>query len=62
MKHYTVQITTYGYTFNNVSENDFYAKNAADAIKQARKMMRDNGHTRQDGPVDYRAYLSPSLN
>lgn len=33
----------------------FYAKNANDAIKQARAMMHRNGHTRQDGPLNYSA-------
>ena len=60
MKTYLVSIKTTGYTFNNESEETFYAKNAADAIKQARKLMRDNGHTKHDGPVEYRACVAPS--
>lgn len=58
MKTYIVTIKTSGYTYNNVSEEEFYAKNAADAIKQARKMMFDNGHTKHDGPVKYIARVA----
>lgn len=57
MKTYAVTITTTGYTHNVPSVETFYAKNAADAIKQARKMMWENGHTKQDGPVHYKARL-----
>jgi hypothetical protein len=39
----------------NVSCYEFYAHHAADAIKQARRAMSNDGHTRQDGPVEYRA-------
>ena len=31
------------------------ATSANDAIKQARKIARENGHTRQDGPIFYSA-------
>lgn len=58
MKTYIVTIRTTGYTYNNASEEQFFAKNAADAIKQARKMMADNGHTRHDGPVKYEARVA----
>ena len=46
MHTYIVTIKTTGYTYNDPSEVEFYAKNAASAIKQARDMMRNNGHTR----------------
>ena len=39
----------------NVSCYEFYARNAGDAIKQARRAMSNSGHTRQDGGVEYRA-------
>jgi len=31
------------------------AKNKADAIKRARREIGNHGHTRQDGPISYRA-------
>lgn len=55
MKLYIVTITTTGYTYNVPSEEEFYAKDAADAVKQARELMWRNGHTRHDGPVKYKA-------
>lgn len=58
MKTYIVTITTTGYTYNQPSDEEFYAKNAADAIKQARELMRRNGHTRYDGPVSYKARVA----
>lgn len=58
MKLYIVTIKTTGYTYNNASEEEIYAKNSADAIKKARKMMSDGGHTRQDGPVKYSARVA----
>lgn len=58
MKNYIVTIKTTGYTYNNSCEEEFFAKNAADAIKQARKMMWDNGHTKHDGPVKYSARVA----
>ena len=58
MKNYIVTIKTTGYTYNHDTEVEFYAKNAADAIKQARNDMHRNGHTRQDGPVKYSARVA----
>lgn len=56
LKEFEVTITSkfpaYG---EQESVETFYAKNANEAIKQARAMMRRNGHTRQDGPVSYQA-------
>lgn len=31
------------------------ARNKAEALKQARREMSDAGHTRQDGPLTYKA-------
>lgn len=58
MKTYIVSITTTGYTYNQQSEERFYSKSAADAVKQAREMMSRNGHTRHDGPVKYKARVA----
>lgn len=51
MKTYIVTITTTGYTYNAPEEIEFDARDANHAMKQARKMMYDNGHTRHDGPL-----------
>lgn len=32
-----------------------FARDSKEAIKKARNMMRLNGHTRQDGPISYKA-------
>ena len=60
MKNYIVTITSSGYSsyYSSSSEETFYAKNADDAKKQARALMRNNGHTRQDGPVSYAARVA----
>ncbi|QIG68925.1 hypothetical protein EVB71_073 [Rhizobium phage RHph_Y55] len=58
MKKFIVTIRTTGYTYNNATEEEFFAKNADDAKKQARAMMTRNGHTRQDGPVTYQARVA----
>jgi hypothetical protein len=36
---------------------EVYAKTKADAIRSARKMVLYRGHTRQDGPLTYRAIV-----
>lgn len=38
-----------GYSFR------VYAKNKAEAVKQARKEISNHGHCRQDGPISYKA-------
>lgn len=55
MKNYIVTIQTTGYTYNDPCEIVVYAKSNADAIKQGRKFMHQNGHTKHDGPVNYKA-------
>lgn len=56
LKDYEVTITpkfpTYG---NRESVETITAKTAADAIKQAREMVRRSGYTRQDGSLTYSA-------
>jgi len=57
MKHYTVSVTDYRGTED--IERDFYAKNASDAISQARRYMRNHvGWTPQDGKLTYKARVS----
>ncbi len=36
-------------------ELEIIARNQAEAIKQARREMVNRGHTRQDGPLRYKA-------
>ena len=55
MKIYKVQVTAkfpaYGETPGVV---EVLARDSKDAIKQARKEVRENGHTSQDGPLSYK--------
>ncbi len=53
MKDYIVTIHSAQY---NDEDQEFYAKNAADAIKQARKFMANSGwNSKYDGKLTYKA-------
>ena len=41
--------------FDRGYEFSIIAANAKDAVKKARREVFDAGHTRQDGPIAYRA-------
>lgn len=56
LKEYSVEVTGpngYGAVTTDVLE--IYAINADDAKKRARAQIRNNGHTRHDGTLTYRA-------
>ncbi len=60
MKSYTVtatlKFTSHGsHGANTGYEVEVYAKNAADAVKQARPLVRRMGWDRHEGPLTYRA-------
>jgi uncharacterized protein YfaQ (DUF2300 family) len=62
-KLYTVTATLkfVGYTnfgCHDGYEVEVYAKNAKDAISQARRKVWDQGHDRQEGPLTYRAVVA----
>lgn len=57
MKTYRVEATLkFPSCYHTGYEFTIYAKNKADAIKKARNDAAREGHTRQDGPLIYKAY------
>ena len=60
VKTYVVRIVSKYPSYNEPAEGSDWecvARNVNDAIKQARKMMSDGGHTRQDGTIFYKAHI-----
>jgi hypothetical protein len=60
VKTYIVRIVSKYPSYNEPvdgSDWECIARDANDAIKQARKMMHDGGHTRQDGTIFYKARI-----
>ena len=56
MKNYAVTVTAkYPAVGERPGEIEVTAKDKKDAIKQARREMSDRGHTRQDGPLSFKA-------
>ena len=59
MKTYIVKCTSKRPAYDETPGTfAIYSKNAAEAVKEARRMMARTGRSRIDGPVSYRAYLA----
>ena len=55
MKFYQVQVTAKFPAYGEVPGIiEVLARDSKDAIKRARKKVRENGHTSQDGPLSYK--------
>lgn len=56
LKNYLVTVTAkFPASGERPGEFEISARNKAEAIKEARRRMSNAGHTRQDGPLNFKA-------